>query len=103
MKKRVVKLTESDLENLVKRIIKESDEDWMSNTYGKDLHTEEEMNYVWDKLNRMNSDKIFDLMELTFNEEKMSVESFVNYLPTHFGLDEDYLISVLKQIQKEGI
>ena len=103
MKKRVVKLTESDLENLVKRIIKESDEDWLTNTYGEDLHTEEEMNYVWDKLNRMNSDIVFERMEKTFNEESMSVESFVDYLPTHFGLDEDYLISVLKQIQEEGI
>jgi hypothetical protein len=103
MKKRVVKLTESDLEKLVKRIIKESDEDWLTNTYGEDLHTEEEMNYVWDKLNRMNSDIVFERMEKTFNEESMSVESFVDCLPTHFGLDEDYLISVLKQIQKEGI
>ena len=103
MNKRIVRLTESDLENLVKRIIKESDEDWMSNTYGEDLHTQEEMNYVWDKLNRMNSSIVFEMMEKTFNEWSMSVESFVDYLPTHFGLGEDYLISVLKQIKKEGI
>ena len=42
-------------------------------------------------------------MGKTFNEESMSVEQFVDYLPTHFGYDEDYLISVLKQIKEEGI
>lgn len=103
MKKRVVKLTESDLENLVKRIIKESDEDWLSNTYNQNFHTEEEMNRVWEDLNELDNDKIFDLMELTFNEEKMSVEDFVNRLPTSFDYDYDYIVSVLKQIKNEGI
>jgi hypothetical protein len=66
-------------------------------------HTQEEMNDVWDKLNRMNSDIVFERMEKTFNEKSMSVEKFVDYLPTHFGYDEEYLISVLKQIKEEGI
>ena len=42
-------------------------------------------------------------MELTFNEEKMSVEDFVNNLPTRFVYDYNYIVSVLKQIQKDGI
>lgn len=145
MKKKVIKLTESDIENLVNKIIKEeydnhmqqpsiigdieSDLMEMSNQesleYLEDIiqycmdkkqelgsesteeesgeHTQEEMNAVWDKLNRMNSDIVFERMEKTFNEESMSVEQFVDYLPTHFGYDEDYLISVLKQIKEEGI
>ena len=145
MKKKVIKLTESDIENLVNKIIKEeydnhmqqpsifddieSDIMEMSEDEALDYldeiinfcinkqeelgsesteeesgeHTQEEMNAVWDKLNRMNSDIVFERMEKTFNEESMSVEQFVDYLPTYFGYDEDYLISVLKQIKEEGI
>jgi hypothetical protein len=104
MKKRIIKLTEADLEKLVKKILKEdSDMDWMGSTYNTDQHTQEEMNRVWDDLNRLNNDDVFDLMELTFNEERMSVEDFVNNLPTNFDYDYDYLVSVLKQIQNEGI
>jgi hypothetical protein len=33
----------------------------------------------------------------------MSIESFVDQLPTYFDYDYDYLVSVLKQIQNEGI
>lgn len=66
-------------------------------------HSQEEMNDVWDKLNRLDDDDVFDLMEKTFNEESMSVGQFVESLPTHFGYDTPYLISVLKQIQEEGI
>lgn len=96
MEKRIVKLTESDLERLVKRIIKEDYDQEMN-------HTQEEMNDVWDMLNRLNDDNIFELMEKTFNEDGFSVENFVNSLPTHFGYDEKYLISILKQIKEEGI
>jgi hypothetical protein len=145
MKKKVIKLTESDIENLVNKIIKEeydnhmqqpsiigdieSDLMEMSNQesleYLEDIiqycmdkkqelgsesteeesgeHTQEEMNDVWRKLNEWNSESVFERMEKTFNEESMSVEQFVDYLPTHFGYDEDYLISVLKQIKEEGI
>lgn len=104
MKKRIIKLTESDLERLVKKILKEdSDTEWMGNTYNTDQHSQEEMNRVWDDLNQLNNDEIFDLMELTFNEEKMSVEDFVNHLPTIFDYDYNYIISVLKQIKNEGI
>lgn len=66
-------------------------------------HSQEEMNDVWDKLNRLDDDDVFDLMEKTFNEESMSVGQFVESLPTHFGYDTPYLISVLKQIREEGI
>ena len=98
MKKRVVKLTESDLERLVKRIIKEDYDQEMN-------HDQEEMNDVWRMLNRLGdkNEEIFDMMEKTFNEDSMSVEQFVSNLPTHFGFDEEYLISIIKQIQKEGI
>jgi hypothetical protein len=74
--KKIVKLTEQDLEKLVKKIIKEEDEEWMKNTYNQNFHTEEEMNRVWEDLNELDNDKIFDLMELTFNEEKMSCFCF---------------------------
>lgn len=104
MKNKVIKLNESDIERLVKRIIKEDEgEMWMKNTYNQDFHTQEEMNRVWEDLNELNDDEVFDFMELTFNEEKMSVEDFVNNLPTRFVYDYDYLVSVLKQIQKDGI
>ena len=103
MKKKVIKLTEQDLEKLVKKIIKEDSEEWMKNTYNQNFHTQEEMNRVWEDLNELDNDKIFDLMELTFNEEKMSVEDFVNNLPTRFVYDYNYIVSVLKQIQKDGI
>jgi hypothetical protein len=66
-------------------------------------HSQEEMNDVWRELNELNNDDIFDLMEKTFNEQSMSVEQFVESLPTHFGYDTPYLISVLKQIKEEGI
>jgi len=66
-------------------------------------HSQEEMNDVWHELNELNNDDIFDLMEKTFNEQSMSVEQFVESLPTHFGYDTPYLISVLKQIKEEGI
>ena len=101
--KKIVKLTEQDLEKLVNKIIKEEGEEWMKNTYNQNFHTEEEMNLVWEDLNALDDDKIFDLMELTFNEAKMSVEDFVNNLPTRFVYDYNYIVSVLKQIQKEGI
>ena len=102
--KKVIKLKESDIERLVKHIIKEDEgEMWMKNTYNQDFHTQEEMNRVWEDLNELNDDEVFDFMELTFNEEKMSVEDFVNNLPTRFVYDYDYLVSVLKQIQKDGI
>jgi len=145
MKKKVIKLTESDIENLVNKIIKEeydnhmqqpsiigdieSDLMEMSNQesleYLEDIiqycmdkkqelgsesteeesgeHTQEEMNDVWRKLNEWNSESVFERMEKTFNEYSMSVEQFVDSLPTHFGYEEDYLISVLKQIKEEGI
>jgi hypothetical protein len=93
-----IRLNENDIERLVKRIIKE---DQLELDFG--YHSEDEMNEVWDSLNRLNNDEIFDLMELTFNEEKMSVESFVDNLPTYMGYEYDYLVSVLKQIQEEGI
>jgi len=102
--KKIIKLTELDVERLVKKILKENDDTkWMGNTYNTDQHSEEEMNRVWEDLNELNNDEIFDLMELTFNEEKMSVEDFVNHLPTTFGYDYDYIVSVLKQIKNEGI
>ena len=102
--KKVIKLTEQDVEMLVKKILKENDDtEWMKNTYNIDQHSEEEMNRVWEDLNELDNDKIYDLMELTFNQQKMSVEDFVNYLPTNFGYDYDYIVSVLKQIQNEGI
>lgn len=101
--KKIVKLTEQDLEKLVKKIIKEEDGEWMKNTYNQNFHTEEEMNRVWEDLNELDNDKIFGLMELTFNEEKMSVEDFVNNLPTTFVYNYNYIVSVLKQIQNEGI
>ena len=104
MKKRIIKLTENDVEILVKRILnEEGGVEWMMDTYNMDEHSEEEMNTVWDKLNRMNSDIVFEMMEKTFNEGSMSVESFVDYLQTWMGYDYDYLVSVLKQIQNEGI
>jgi hypothetical protein len=102
---KVIRLTESDLERIVKRIIKEDNGLWMSNTYDQNLHTQEEMNTVWHDLNTMAvnyGDEIFDLMELTFNEDAMSVEDFVNRLPER-NFDNDYIVSVLKQIQIEGI
>ena len=101
--KKIIKLNENDIENLVKKIIKEDGEEWMKNTYNQNFHTQEEMNRVWEDLNELDNDKIFDLMELTFNEEKMGVEDFVNNLPTRFVYDYNYIVSVLKQIQKEGI
>jgi len=96
MKKKIVKLTELDLEKLVRRILKEDYDQEMS-------HDQEEMNEVWEMLNKLNDDNIFDMMERTFNENSMSVESFVSHLPTHFGYDEKYLISILNQIKEEGI
>jgi hypothetical protein len=95
-----IKLKESDIENLVKKIIKEEQ---MEMEFGNAGHDQEEMNNVWRGLNDLNDDEIFDLMELTFNEDKMSVESFIDHLPTHMGYERDYLVSVLKQIQDEGI
>jgi len=103
MKKRIIKLTESDIEKLVKKIMKEDSTEWMGNTYNMNQHSEEEMNRVWGDLNELNNDDVFELMELTFNEDRMSVEDFVNYLPTMFDYDYDYIVSVLKQIQNEGI
>lgn len=93
-----IRLNENDIERLVKRIIKEEQ---LELDFGD--HSEEEMNEVWGKLNRLNNDEIFDMMEMTFNEESMSVENFVNNLPTYFNYEYDYLVSVLKQIQEEGI
>jgi Mg/Co/Ni transporter MgtE len=91
--KKVVRLTESDLSRIVKRIIKEEEMG----------HTQEEMNDVWHSLNEMDDDEIFNLMDMTFEQNRMSVEQFVNYLPTHLGYSDKYLISVLKQIKEEGI
>ena len=86
------------------RVLKENDDtEWMGNTYNTGQHTQEEMNGVWEDLNELNDDKVFELIELTFNEKSMSVEDFVNYLPTNFNYDYDYIVSVLKQIQNEGI
>ncbi len=102
--KKIIKLTEQDIERLVKKILKENDDmGWMENTYNTDQHTQEEMNRVWEDLNELNNDEVFELMELTFNEESMSVEDFVNHLPTSFDYDYNYIVSVLKQIQNEGI
>jgi hypothetical protein len=102
--KKIIKLTEQDIEELVKKILKENDDtEWMGNTYNTGQHTQEEMNGVWEDLNELNDDKVFELIELTFNEKSMSVEDFVNYLPTNFNYDYDYIVSVLKQIQNEGI
>ena len=98
--KKVIKLTESDLENLVKKIIKETGDTWFAN---KNNHTQEEMNEVWEKLNGMNSDIVFEMMDKTFNYGTMSVRQFVDYLPTWFGYDEEELISILEQIKEEGI
>ena len=75
----------------------------MENIKLNENHTQEEMNEVWEKLNRLNSDIVFERMEKTFNEGGMSVEQFVDYLYTHLGYEESYLVSVLKQIQREGI
>ena len=75
----------------------------MENIKLNENHTQEEMNVVWEKLNELNSDIVFERMEKTFNEEGMSVEQFVDYLHTWFGYEESYLVSVLKQIQREGI
>lgn len=102
--KKIIKLTEQDIEKLVKKILKENDDtEWMENTYNTGQHTQEEMNGVWEDLNELNDDKVFELMELTFNEKRMSVEGFVNHLSTNFNYDYDYIVSVLKQIQNEGI
>ena len=102
--KKIIRLTEQDVEKLVKKILKENDDtEWMVNTYDMNQHSQEEMNRVWEDLNELNNDEIFNLMELTFNEEKMSVEDFVNHLPKNFDYDYDYIVSVLKQIQNEGI
>lgn len=104
MRNKIIRLTEQDVERLVKKILKESDDtEWMGNTYNTDQHSEEEMNRVWDDLNNLDNGEIYDLMELTFNQQKMSVEDFVNHLPTKFGYDYNYIVSVLKQIQNEGI
>jgi len=104
MRNKIIRLTEQDVERLVKKILKESDDtEWMGNTYNMDQHSEEEMNRVWDDLNNLDNGEIYDLMELTFNQQKMSVEDFVNHLPTNFGYDYNYIVSVLKQIQNEGI
>ena len=57
MKNKVIKLNESDIERLVKRIIKEDEgEMWMKNTYNQNFHTQEEMNRVWEDLNELNDD-----------------------------------------------
>ena len=102
--KKIIKLTEQDIEKLVKKILKENDDtEWMGNTYNTGQHTQEEMNRVWEDLNELNNDEVFELMELTFNKESMSVEDFVNHLPTNFNYDYDYIVSVLRQIQNEGI
>jgi hypothetical protein len=100
MKKKIIKLTELDLENLVKRILKED--------YAQEMrHDQEEMDEVWRLLSKlshkMNNNDLLDMMERTFNDGSMSVESFVSHLPTYFGYDEKYLISILNQIKKEGI
>jgi hypothetical protein len=97
MKKKVIRLNEQDLENLVKRIIKEEQ-------IGG--HTEDEMNDVWEKLNDTIgvNPKYDDLMDAAFsNEPSISIESFVNQLPTHMGYEHDYLVSILNQISEEGI
>jgi hypothetical protein len=105
-----VKLKESDIENLVKKIIKEEQ---MEIEFGDEGHSQDEMNEVWRELNRVGnsglvSRKLYDfdfddMMEATFNEGSMSVENFVNNLPTLMFYERDYLVSVLKQIQDEGI
>ena len=103
MKKRIVKLTESDVERLVNKIIKE-------NQSGG--HTQDEMNEVWEALNELmfihhnysvKIQRAEDMMDKTFNDGSMSVESFVDQLESHMGYERDYLISVLTQIQEEGI
>jgi hypothetical protein len=98
---KVIRLNEDDVSRLVNKIIKENQ---LELDFGNDGHTQEEMNDVWGKLNDLNDDRVFDLMELTFNEERMSVEDFVNNLPSSLrGYDYNQLVSILKQIQKEGI
>jgi len=93
---KVIRLNESDIERLVNKIIKEDGTNY-------NVHSQIVMNKVWEKLNELNDDNIFDLMELTFNEERMSVEDFVNNLPSYLGYDYDELVSILKQIKEEGI
>ena len=101
MAKKVIKLNEQDIENLVKKIIKEEQLELDSQDGG---HTQDVMNDVWERLNRMNDDRVFDLMELTFNEGRMSVEDFINNLPSSIGgYDDKELMSILKQIKEEGI
>jgi benzoyl-CoA reductase/2-hydroxyglutaryl-CoA dehydratase subunit BcrC/BadD/HgdB len=101
MKKKVIRLNEQDVENLVKKIIKEEQ---LELDFQDGGHTQDEMNDVWERLNRMDDDRVFDLMELTFNEESMSVEDFINNLPSSIGgYDYEELISILKQIKEEGI
>ena len=56
--KKIIKLTEQDIEKLVKKILKENDDtEWMENTYNTGQHTQEEMNGVWEDLNELNDDK----------------------------------------------
>ena len=101
MKKKVIRLNEQDIENLVKKII---NEEQLELDFQDGGHTQDEMNDVWERLNQMNDDRVFDLMELTFNEERMSVEDFINNLPGSIGgYSYEELVSILKQIQEEGI
>jgi hypothetical protein len=68
-------------------------------------HTQDEMNDVWRKLNKMAEnygDDVWELIELAFDQNSMSIEDFVNKLPEAIG-DHNYIISVLNQIKKEGI
>lgn len=68
-------------------------------------HTQDEMETVWRKLNDMAEnygDNIWELIELAFDQDKMSIEDFVNKLPENLG-DYNYIVSVLNQIKKEGI
>ena len=69
-------------------------------------HTQDEMNNVWRKLNTMATkydDKVFDLMELAFEQDRMSISDFINSLPESLDYDYEYLVSVLNQIKRDGI
>jgi hypothetical protein len=68
-------------------------------------HTQDEMENVWRKLNNMAKnygDDVWELIELAFDQNRMSIEDFVNKLPEDLG-DHNYIVSVLNQIKKEGI
>jgi hypothetical protein len=69
-------------------------------------HTEDEMHDVWRTLNTMAEnygDEVWDLIEITFEQDRMSIEDFVNNLPEDLGYEHEYLVSVLNQIKEEGI